>query len=121
MPHQDFVLAGAFSPDGTLVATGSADNTVRVFEARTGREIARLSLGEHVRALKFVSGGRSLRSAVGDTDLHITDDFVYAPDLIADACSKLDRNLTPEEWAAYLGKIPYRKTCEHLNPAVTGK
>jgi hypothetical protein len=43
---------------------------------------------------------------------------VYASDLIADACSKLDRNLTPEEWKTYLGTIPYRKTCEHLNPAI---
>ena len=48
----------AFSPDGTLVATGwnSLGNmTARVFEARTGQEVARLALGELVLNLGFVS------------------------------------------------------------------
>ncbi|MGD0014663.1 MAG: hypothetical protein ABSD56_09590, partial [Bryobacteraceae bacterium] len=43
---------------------------------------------------------------------------VRVQDLITDTCSKLDRNLTSEEWAQHLGHIPYRNTCEHLNPAI---
>jgi len=116
LTHLGIVFAAAFSPDGTLVATGSVDKTARVFEARTGREIARLALGDTVWSAKFVSAGRLLRCISGDTDLHVTQDFVYTSDLVADACSKLDRNLTPEEWKTHLGAVPYRKTCEHLNP-----
>jgi hypothetical protein len=51
----------------------------------------------------------------------ITQDLVRASDLIADACSKLDRNLTREEWSNFLGALPYRETCPQLNPAVQPK
>lgn len=119
--HQGSVYTVAFSADGTLVATGSSDRTARVFEARTSREVARLPLGETVVSVRFVSNGRLLRClgiSKENSALHITQDFVYTSDLIADACSKLDRNLTREEWKTYLGNLPYRKTCEHLNPAI---
>jgi hypothetical protein len=35
-------------------------------------------------------------------------------DLIAMACARLTRNLTPAEWQQYLGSEPYRKTCPNL-------
>ncbi len=121
MAHQDGVLAVAFSSDGTLVGTGSGDKTARVFEARTGREVARLALGERVLGINFISGDRFLRAVSGERDLHITQDLIRPSDLIADACSKLDRNLTREEWTTYLGGLPYRESCRQLNPAVSGK
>jgi uncharacterized delta-60 repeat protein len=121
LAHQNIVDAVAFSPDGTLVATGSEDWTARVFEARTGREVARLALGQPVRRVDFLSGGHFLGAVSGDADLLITQDLVRASDLISDACSKLDRNLTREEWANFLGGLPYRETCEHLNPASQSK
>jgi hypothetical protein len=34
-----------------------------------------------------------------------------AEDLIAEACARLDRNLTDAEWRQYLSDEPYRKTC----------
>jgi WD40 repeat protein len=121
LAHQDNVVAVAFSPDGRLVATRSADHTARAFEAGTGREVARLVLGEPVRDVGFVSGGRFLRAASGTTNLLITEAPVSASDLIAEACSKLDRNLTRKEWMTYLGALPYRETCKQLNPATQTK
>jgi WD40 repeat protein len=121
LAHQATVSAVVFSPDGTLLATGSADKTARVFEARTGREAARLALGEPVQGVAFVSGGRRLLAVSGEKVLHVTQAPVRPSDLITEACSKLDRNLTPTEWATYLGKLPYRNTCEQLNSAVVGK
>jgi hypothetical protein len=32
-------------------------------------------------------------------------------DLMDEACRRLPRNLTPEEWRQYLGEEPYRETC----------
>jgi WD40 repeat protein len=121
LAHQDNVVAVAFSPDGSLVATRSADDTARVFEAHTGREVARLELGELARDVDFVSGGRFLRAVSGTTDLLITEAPVGASDLIVDACSKLGRNLTRKEWTTYLGALPYRETCQQLNPAIQSK
>ncbi len=40
--HTGWVTRGAFSPDGKWVATVSADDTARVWEARTGRVVAEL-------------------------------------------------------------------------------
>jgi WD40 repeat protein len=115
--HLDNVLGVVFSPDSRLVATRSAARIARAFEARTGRELARLTLGDLVRDVDFASGGRFLRAVSGTTDLLINEAPVETADRIADACSKLDRNLTREEWTTYLGKRPYRQTCDQLNPA----
>ena len=62
-----------------------------------------------------------MRAVSGTADLHITQDVIRVSGLIAEACSKLDRNLTRKEWTTYLGGLPYRESCQQLNPAVTGK
>jgi len=39
MTHQGDVNAVAFSPDGKLAITGSADHTARIWDAATGRPL----------------------------------------------------------------------------------
>src|SRR3954453_7672059 len=36
--HTNFVYAVAFSPDGELLATGSFDNTIKLWDFKTGKE-----------------------------------------------------------------------------------
>ena len=42
--HRDYVYSVAFSPSGTLVASGSADNDVKLWNAKDGSRMATLSL-----------------------------------------------------------------------------
>ena len=128
LTHQDTVGRVVFSADGTLVATvegitalpGSKGHTMRVFEANTGREVARVPL-EQLRGISFAPGGNFLRAVRGERDLQVTQDPLHSPELIKEACSNLERNLTRDEWADYLGELPYRESCQTLNRLAQSK
>jgi RNA polymerase sigma factor (sigma-70 family) len=65
--HSAGVLAMAFSPDGKLLATGSADRTVRLWEVPSGKEVR--SFRGHtggVASLAFSPDGKTLASASND-------------------------------------------------------
>jgi len=112
MQHEGWVYTLAFSPDGKWLATGSADCTARVWEAATGREMARMQHKDCVETLAFSPDGKWLATGSKDGTARV---WLWRPeDLIAEACSRLTRNLTHEEWRRYLGDEPYRPTCPNL-------
>jgi WD40 repeat protein/tRNA A-37 threonylcarbamoyl transferase component Bud32 len=65
MHHDNAVLCAAISPDGELIASGSQDGVLKLWDAETGQEVRRLPpQPEGIRSLAFSPDGRRL--ATGD-------------------------------------------------------
>jgi WD40 repeat protein len=67
-------LCVAFSPDGKTVACGVRDNTVRLFEVASGKELRRFVGHEgFVRSVAFAPAGKVLASAGKDAVIRLWD------------------------------------------------
>ena len=63
----DTVRAVAFSPDGTILATGGYDNILRLWDVATGRKRAELSGHTgRIESLAFSPDGRAIASGALD-------------------------------------------------------
>jgi len=72
--HKSYVTCGSFSPDGSLIATGSDDKTVRIWDTRTGELLTRLDgHALSITRLAFSADGSRLASASPDRTIRIWD------------------------------------------------
>jgi hypothetical protein len=85
------VLCVAFSPDGTHLATGCADNTARLRNLATFQEVAQLrGHTAYVHALAWSPDGTRLASGSGDFTLRVWDSLTPA----ATKAGKIARGLS---------------------------
>jgi len=73
LSHPSWVTAVAFSADGRLIVSGSADNTVRIWDAATGAQRHLLPIDTLLRFLSFSSCGKHLVTDRGTLRLPYSD------------------------------------------------
>jgi len=71
--HRDNIRDLDFSPDGTLVATASADNTSKLLDLRTHKEITLPGQLMSLLSVCFSPDGRRLATGTGDGEFLIWD------------------------------------------------
>jgi len=72
--HGQDVLTAAYSPDGSTVATGSDDGTIKVWDSFTGRLIRTLAgHTSYILSVAFSPDGRSLASGSADNEARVWD------------------------------------------------
>lgn len=71
--HEDGVSAVAFSLNGKLVASGGLDQTVRLWEPKSGKELHQLKHPDMVRYVAISPDGRTLASATLSKFIHLWD------------------------------------------------
>jgi len=115
LEHEGPVTGLALSPDGRYVVSISGDQEVRIWDLDRGSELARLKQTSHPAAAEFSPDGKllAIRAFFGG---EVTIWRWRPEDLIGEACSRLTRDLTDEEWRRYFADAPYRKTREIAAP-----
>jgi WD40 repeat protein len=72
--HEDRVFSVRFSPDGRTLASGSYDNTIRLWDLATGQERGRLAgHTESVLSVAYSPDGRTLASGSWDQSIRLWD------------------------------------------------
>ncbi len=124
--HHDVAAALAFSADSRWLATGTSNGAQQVFSIAAGNEVSRTTHPGVAAAIVFdpasryldgatvTEGGASAAGKVAPREIWLNRQYLYADDLIRQACSRLQANLTSAQWKQYLGQEPYRKTCPNL-------
>lgn len=78
--HVNAVHAVVFSPDGRHVLSGSQDQTVRLWDLRTGKTIRRFAGSEHhVLTVAFSSDGRKVMAGGEDRIIRVWDTATARP------------------------------------------
>lgn len=101
----------ALTTDGTYLVY-ETEKTAHVWDVNSGEEIAAFLIAPEVdiHSLFFTPGDKF--------GAKVSNGFItslWQPiDLLNEACSRLSRNLTVEEWNSYLPDEPYQKMCLNL-------
>jgi WD40 repeat protein len=108
--HTQSVSSVAFRRDGKVLASGSADGDIRLWDVETHELLGTLSAQQ--KAIKSVvfRPQKGVLASVGEDDSIVFWEVDFEG-WSSRACRIANRNLTPKEWDTYFGDRPYRKTC----------
>jgi WD40 repeat protein/energy-coupling factor transporter ATP-binding protein EcfA2 len=103
------------------MATSGNDKELKIFNIKDPADLTEppVSLADNegfVLVMQFSPDGQMIISGESEGENNLTSRPSHADYLIRDICKLASRNMTSEEWSAYVGKdIPLEKTCEVKN------
>ena len=104
----------AFSPDGRRIVSGSADKTLRLWDAGIGQLIG-IPLTGHtdaVNSVAFSPDGRRIVSGSADETLRLWPGPAAWPELL---CDKITANMSHKQWRDWVSPdIGYITVCPGL-------
>jgi WD40 repeat protein len=109
-PQGNEVRRITFSPNSRLLAIAVADSTIRIIDVATGEPKYQSSLGSAFFDLSFVS---EYEIAIATRNLIAIRSWDPSA-LIDQACHRVSRNLTKEQWQRYSAGAPYQTSCATL-------
>ncbi|MET8199962.1 nSTAND1 domain-containing NTPase [Micromonospora taraxaci] len=99
----------AFSRDGHRIASAGDDRTISVWDTGTRRHVATLTgHTARIRGLAFTANGALVSGAEDGRIVRWSFDLDAAK---AQICAAAGRELSRQEWAAYVPSEPYRPSC----------
>ncbi|HSP99646.1 MAG TPA: hypothetical protein VL049_20680, partial [Candidatus Dormibacteraeota bacterium] len=107
VPVRDF----DFSASGRYLLSGDQNGAVRVWDVVEQRAVAELPGEQAVADVAFSADERYLVTASGP----VARVLMWRPeDLVQEACSRLSRPFSEEDWTQYVGHVPYTARCPQL-------
>ena len=94
------VNSAAYSPDGRRIVTASDDGTARVWDAESGQQMMELKHMFGVNSAAYSPDGRWIVTASWDNTARVW--WADVEDMLAEARSRVTRELTCQERVQYL-------------------
>jgi len=117
--HKGAVMLFAFATDIRQMASAASDGIIKLWSEDTMIQPP-VTIADNPASASFLGYTTSDLSFLATTT---NGTIIQRPAQVAvmsgPICSNISRNLTPEEWEAYVGEdIPYEKTCDGHGPKI---